>query len=98
MAVAAHHHLVNNAPIGNATQVAVVNKQLGLQFAGTDNIRILLWKIAIHGIELQSLRSAIINGLLKQLAFTASPKNELMMSLLLQLLERFNSKRNGVVC
>lgn len=28
------HHAVDDAPIGQATQIAVINEQVGLEFAG----------------------------------------------------------------
>ena len=69
------NHLVNGSPIGQSTQIAVVDPQVGLELSGETMVVFLLFFgiVAIHGIEFQSPAPAKLDGLVEVLPFANGP-------------------------
>ena len=76
-------HVVDHAPVGKSSQVAVVDEEVGFQFArggrGVLTFVEVLGVVAVHGIELQAAATAPIHGVLQQLAFPYRPKYQGVM-------------------
>ncbi len=88
-------HLVDNSPIGQPAEIAIVDKDIDRELAAQRLGRTLIGVVGIDGIELQPARTAVVDRLLQQLALAHRPKDKLMAILLLQATERLDSKRNG---
>ena len=58
-------HSVNHPPFGQSSQIAVINKQIRLQFSGVMiTFQGFFRIIAVYGIKFQSTLPAEIHGLL----------------------------------
>ena len=73
-------HLVNGSPIGQASQITVVNPQIGLELAGEPLVvfLFLFGIVAIDGIEFQSSAPAKLHGIVQVLSFSIGPQNQAM--------------------
>ena len=74
-------HAVDGAPVREATEVAVVDKDIDLQLA-TEVVVVgegFLGIVAIDGIELNAALTTPIDGLVEELAFADRPQDELVM-------------------
>lgn len=89
-------HVVDLAPVGKSSQVAVVDEEVGFQFArggrGVLTFVEVLGVIAVHGIELQAAAAAPIHGILQQLAFPYRPKYQGVI-VGLKAFQRFHGER-----
>lgn len=89
-------HVVDHAPVGKPSQVAVVDEEIGFQFArggrGVLAFVEVLGVVAVHGIELQAAVAAPIHGVLQQLAFPYRPKYQGVM-VGLKAFQRFHGER-----
>ena len=87
-------HVVDLAPVGKSSQVAVVDEEVGFQFARGGRCVLtfveVLGVVAVHGIELQA--AAPIHGVLQQLAFPYRPKYQGVM-VGLKAFQRFHGER-----
>ena len=74
-------HPVDGAPVGQATEVAVVDEHIGLQLAREVRIVVggLLGVVAVGGVELHATLTAPLEGILQEFALTACPKDKPMM-------------------
>lgn len=72
------NHFVDDAPVVQAAYVAVVDVEVGVQFAAVAVGRVLLalGKVAVHCIELESASAAKVYSLLQQVAFANAPQYE----------------------
>ena len=62
------NHAIDESPIGEATQIAVVDEQIGLQLAGIVAMRQFLFRIiAVDGIEFQPTAAAELDGIGEQI-------------------------------
>ena len=86
-------HAIDGAPVGQATQVAIVDKDIHLELAREMRIVIgrLLGVIAIHRIELQAASATPFYGLLEKLPFANRPQNQLV-AILAQHLQGIDGK------
>ena len=73
-------HAVDGAPVGEATDVTVVDEEVGLQLAGEVGIVVggLLGVVAIGGIELYTTLTAPLEGLVEKLALATGPEDDAM--------------------
>lgn len=73
-------HAIDRAPVGQAAEVAIVDEEVGLEFAREMAIGLgrLLGVVAVDGIELQAALAAESDGLVEQFAFTNAPEDELV--------------------
>ena len=71
-------HAVDSAPIGQATYVAVVDKQIGLQLACEVGIVVegLLRVVAVDGIKLHAAFTTPLECRIQEFTLTASPKDQ----------------------
>ena len=76
------NHLVDNAPVGKAAKVAVINENIGSELSRLpDNfIRVVkdLRMIRIDGVKLDPARGTPFDCLFEQIAFANRPENEPM--------------------
>ena len=73
-------HAVDGAPVGEASEVAVVDEEVDLELA-TEVVVVskgLLGIVAIDGIELNAALTTPIDGLVEELAFADRPQDELV--------------------
>ena len=86
-------HPVDGAPVGQTTEVAVIDEHIGLQLAREVRIVVggLLGVVAVGGIELHTALTAPLEGILQELALTAGPQHQTVV-VLLQELQRLNGK------
>ena len=70
------YHPVDGAPVGQATQVAVVDEHIDLELTREVGVVIggLLGIVAIHCIELESSLATILYGFVEQLSFADGPE------------------------
>ena len=71
-------HAIDGAPIGQATQIAVVDEHIDLQLTRKVLIALfgLLRIIAVDSIKLQPTFTTPLNSLVQQFALAHRPKNE----------------------
>ena len=76
--VALLDHPIDGAPVGQASEVAVVDEQIGLGFAGEMGVVIggLLGVVAVDGVELQAALAAPLDGVVQELALPDGPQDE----------------------
>ena len=73
-------HAVDGAPVGETSDVSVVDEEVGLQLAGEVGIVVggLLGVVAIGGIELYTTLTAPLEGLVEKLALATGPEDDAM--------------------
>ena len=88
-------HLVDDAPVGQAADIAVVDEHIGLKFAAADGalIDILVGIVAIDGEKVHSALVTILNCILQQTTLAATPQNQ-AMTIVLKLLQSCDSERD----
>ena len=93
--VAMLNHTIDGAPVGEATQVAIVDKNVGFEFAREMGIIIggFFGVVAINGIELEATLATIFYSLIEQMALTNRPQND-TMTILAQHLQGIDGERN----
>ena len=73
-------HAIDGAPVGKATYIAVVDKEVCLQL--TREVRVvvggLLGIVAVGSIELHTALAAPLDGIVQELALTAGPEHQAM--------------------
>ena len=76
--VALLDHPIDGAPVGKASEVAVVDEHIGLELAGEMGVVIggLLGVVAVDGIELQATLAAPLDGFVQELALTDGPQDQ----------------------
>jgi len=76
--VALLDHPIDGAPVGQATEVAVVDEHIDLELAGELGVVIggLLGIIAIDGIELQATLAAPLDGFVQERPLTDGPQDQ----------------------
>ena len=87
-------HLVDGAPVGEATEVAVVDEEVGAGLAagiGAGLGVVLIGVVGVNGIEFEAALAAELDGLVKEFALADGPKDELV-AFGLQFLEGCNGK------
>ena len=86
-------HPVDGAPVGQATEVAVVDEHVGLQLAREVGVVVggLLRVVAVGSVELHAALTAPLEGILQEFALTAGPQHQTVV-VLLQELQRLNGK------
>lgn len=89
------HHLIDGAPVGEGTHIAVVNIHVGayLSARGGEGGGLLVGVVGIDGIELEATPAAVVDSLLQQIALTDGPQDEQMV-LGLQFFQRSDGKGN----
>ena len=87
-------HAVDSAPVGESTDITVVDEEVGLQLAGEMRIVVggLLWIVTVGSIELHTALTTPLEGLLQELSFTTGPEHQ-TMTILYEHLQCLNSKR-----
>lgn len=93
VARAGRDQLVDHAPIGQATHLAVVDKKIRLEFAAADRraVHLLVGVVAVHGEKLHPALAAVLHGLLQQCPLAHRPKNQ-AVAVALEHLERGGGK------
>ena len=73
-------HAVDGAPVGESTDVTVVDEEVGLQLAGEVGIVVsgLLGVVAVGSVEFYTALTTPVNGGLQELALTTGPEDEAM--------------------
>ena len=73
-------HPVDGAPVGEASQVAVVDEEIDLQLAGEMGVVVggLLGVVTVDGIELEAAFTAPVDGLIQQWSFSYGPEDQAM--------------------
>ena len=73
---AAADHPVDGAPVGEASQVTVVDEEVGLQFTGEMGVVVgaLLGIVAVGGVELDAAFAAPGEGIFQELSLAAGPE------------------------
>ena len=73
-------HAVDGAPVGESTDVTVVDEEVGLQLAGEVGIVVsgLLGVVAVGSVEFYAALTTPVNGGLQELALTTGPEDEAM--------------------
>ena len=73
-------HPIDGAPIGQATYVAVVDKQIGLQLACEVGIVVegFLRVVAVDSIKLHAAFTTPLESRIQELTLTASPEDQTM--------------------
>ena len=73
-------HAVDGAPVGESTDVTVVDEEVGLQLAGEVGIVVsgLLGIVAVGSVELYATLTTPVNGGLQEFALTTGPEDEAM--------------------
>ena len=76
-------HLIDLSPIGNATDVAVVNPNIGLDLTREVIVPFyfLLGVVLVDGIELHTALTAPVDSIFKELSFAYAPENQTMLVL-----------------
>ena len=74
-------HLVDGAPIGETSNVAIVDEDISFELAAELIIvfECLFRVVTIDGIELDASFAAPVDGILEQLAFSYCPENQLVV-------------------
>ena len=92
--LAARHHAVDSAPVGQAAHIPVVDEEIGLQLTRKMRVVVggLLRIVTVGGIELHTTFATPVDGSIKQLAFTAGPQHQAVM-VLDEHLQRLDGKR-----
>ncbi len=85
--------VVDHAPVGEAAQVAVVDKKVGREFARCSGA-ILAGVVFVGRKEAEPPLGAIVQRFLKELSFAHRPQDE-AVPFLLQADEGFDGKRDG---
>jgi len=88
-------HVVDGAPVGETTEVAVVDEDVDLELA-TEVVVVgegLLGIVAVDGVELYAALTAPVDRLVEELAFTDTPEDELV-ALGNEHAQRLNGKGN----
>ena len=89
-------HLVDGAPVGEATEVAVVDEEVGTGLAagiGTGLAVVLIGVVGVDGIEFEAALAAELDSLVKEFALADGPQDELV-AFGLQFLQGCNGKGN----
>ena len=75
------NHLVDGAPVGEASNVAVIDEDIGVELAAELIIvfECLFRVVTIDGIEFDASFATPVDGIVKQFAFTNRPQNQLVM-------------------
>ena len=73
-------HAVDGAPVGEATDVTVIDKEVGLQLAGEVGIVVsgLLGIVAVGSVEFYTALTTPVNGGLQEFALATGPEDEAM--------------------
>ena len=76
-------HLIDLSPVGNATDVAVVDPHIGLDLTREVIVPFyfLLGIVLVDGIKLHTALTAPVDGIFKELAFAYAPENQAMLVL-----------------
>ena len=77
-------HAVDGAPVGESTEVAVIDEQIGFQLAREMGVVAggLLGVVTVGGVELHASLPAPLEGILQELTLTASPEHQAVVVLL----------------
>ena len=72
------HHLVDGAPVGQAAGIAVVDKEVCIDFAavGRRVARGLAGVVAVDGIEFEAALAAVLDGFVEEFTFAHAPEDE----------------------
>ena len=87
-------HLIDGTPVGEATEVAVVDEEVGTGLAASIGARlgvIFVGVVGIDGIEFEAALAAELDCLVQEFALADGPQDELV-AFGLQLLEGCNGK------
>ena len=78
--LAVRDHAVDGAPVGEATDVTVIDKEVGLQLAGEVGIVVsgLLGVVAVGSVELYATLTTPLECLFEKIALTTGPKDKAM--------------------
>ena len=77
--------MVDDSPIGQTAQVAVVDEEISCQFACRQTVlNRFVGEVGIDGIEIQSAFVAVAHCIIKQLPLANGPEDDEMMVLLLE--------------
>ena len=70
-------HAVDGAPVGESTDVTVVDKEVGLQLAGEVGIVVsgLLGVVAVGSVEFYTALTTPVNGGLQEFALATGPED-----------------------
>ena len=73
-------HAVDGAPVGESTDVTVVDEEVGLQLAGEVGIVVsgLLGVVAVGSVEFYAALTTPVNGGLQEFALATGPEDEAM--------------------
>ena len=73
-------HTIDGAPVGQSTQAAIIDKEVGLELTREMGVVFegLLGIVAVHGIELHAALAAPAQGSIQEFALAAGPQDELM--------------------
>ena len=87
-------HLVDGTPVGEATEVAVVDEEVGTGLAagiGAGLGVVLIGVVGVNGIEFEAALAAELDSLVKEFALADGPQDELV-AFGLQFLQGCNGK------
>ena len=72
------NHLVDGAPVGKAAEVAVVDKDVGLDLAGEVAVTLgfFFGIITVYGVKLQAALTTKGYGFVEKLALTHAPQDD----------------------
>ena len=87
-------HVVDASPVGESAEVAVVDEEVGLDFAGVVSVSLLRVGdgfVHVGGIEIHAPLMTPVEGLLEQRALADAPQDELV-ALLDERAERLNGE------
>ena len=75
------HHAVDGAPVGEATEVAVIDEEVDLELAAEMVVvgERLLGVVAVDSIELDAPLAAPLDGFVEQLALADTPQDEFVV-------------------
>ncbi len=75
------NHAVDGTPVGQATDTAVVDEEIGLQLTGEVGIviRRLFRVVTVYGIELDAALAAPVYCVVEELALATGPENQAMV-------------------
>ena len=73
-------HAVDGAPVGESTDVTVVDEEVGLQLAGEVGVVVsgLLGVVTVGSVEFYAALTTPVNGGLQELALMTGPEDEAM--------------------
>lgn len=76
IARARRNQLVNHAPVGEAAHLAVVDEEVGLEFAAADGraVHLLVGVVAVHGEKFHAALTAELNRLVEQMPLAYGPE------------------------